>query len=160
MDIRPLDPVDLPGVLELTLDTFGPFYEESYRPTVGDEVFLNRHGGWRDDYRKHLAGAHDPTHGKYAAVATSKGLLAGYVAWWVQPEARHGEIDILAVARSARRQQCGRRLAQHAIDAMRSGGVDVVSIGTGGDPFHAPARALYESLGFTPFPNVIYTKAV
>ena len=160
MDLRPLAPADLPGVLELTIDTFGPFYEESYRPAVGDQVFLNRHGGWQDDYRKHLAGVHDPAHGKYAAVATSNGSLAGYVAWWVQAEARHGEIDILAVARSARRQQCGRRLAQHAIDAMRSEGVDVISIGTGGDAFHAPARALYESLGFTPFPNVIYTKAV
>jgi hypothetical protein len=35
-----------------------------------------------------------------------------------------------------------------------------VSIGTGGDDFHAPARALYEELGFTPFPNVNYTKAI
>jgi hypothetical protein len=36
----------------------------------------------------------------------------------------------------------------------------MVTIGTGGDDFHAPARALYESLGFTAFPNIIYTKAV
>lgn len=35
-----------------------------------------------------------------------------------------------------------------------------MSIGTGGDAFHAPARALYEALGFTPFPLVSYTKAV
>jgi ribosomal protein S18 acetylase RimI-like enzyme len=160
MDIRPLDPADLPAVLDLTVATFGPFYEDSYRPAVGDTVFHNRHHGWRDDYRKHLAGVHDPTHGRHAAVATSGGLILGYVAWVLQAEARHGEIDILAVASSSRRQQCGRRLAEHAIDAMRADGVEVVSIGTGGDPFHAPARALYESLGFTPFPNVIYTKAV
>jgi hypothetical protein len=43
---------------------------------------------------------------------------------------------------------------------MRDAGVEVASIGTGGDDFHAPARALYESLGFTPFPAVNYTKAI
>ena len=34
---------------------------------------------------------------------------------------------------------------------MRALGAEVVEIGTGGDPFHAPARALYEKLGCTPF---------
>lgn len=160
MDIRPLDSADLPAVLDLTLATFGPFYEDFYRPAVGEKVFHNRHSGWRDDYRKQLAGIHDPSHGKYAAVATSEGTIDGYVAWLIQAEARHGEIDLLAVASSGRRQQCGRRLAQHAIDAMQSAGVDVVSIGTGGDAFHAPARALYEALGFTAYPTVSYTKAV
>lgn len=161
MDIRPLDPADLPAVLDLTLATFGPFYEDSYRSAVGEQVFQNRHSGWRDDYRKQLAGIHDPSRGKYAAVATtSKKAVVGYVAWLVQAEIHHGEIEILAVAGSGRRQHCGRRLAQHAIQAMRSDGVEVVSIGTGGDAFHAPARALYESLGFTPFPTVSYTRAV
>ncbi|HEX8509222.1 MAG TPA: GNAT family N-acetyltransferase [Propionibacteriaceae bacterium] len=160
MDIRPFVPADLPAVLDLTLATFGPFYEDSYRPAVGEEVFHNRHSGWRDDYRTQLVGIHDPSCGKYAVVATSAGAIDGYVAWLVQADARHGEIDILAVAAPGRRQQCGRCLAQHAIDAMQADGVEVVSIGTGGDAFHAPARALYESLGFTAFPTVSYTKAL
>jgi hypothetical protein len=31
---------------------------------------------------------------------------------------------------------------------MKAVGVQVVEVGTGGDAFHAGARALYESLGF------------
>ena len=47
-----------------------------------------------------------------------------------------------------------------ALANMKAGGVEVVALGTGGDPFHAAARSLYESLGFTPFPGVYYFKAI
>ena len=43
---------------------------------------------------------------------------------------------------------------------MRVRDVEVVAIGTGGDWFQAPARALLESLGFTPFPGVVHVKAI
>ena len=43
---------------------------------------------------------------------------------------------------------------------MKAGGVEVVALGTGGDPFHAAARSLCETLGFTPFPGVYYFKAI
>ena len=39
---------------------------------------------------------------------------------------------------------------------MREEGIEVVGIGTGDDAFHAPARALYESLGLTKIPVAAY----
>jgi hypothetical protein len=40
---------------------------------------------------------------------------------------------------------------------MKGKGVEVVTIGTGGtDAFHAPARALYESLGCVPVHVAFY----
>lgn len=160
MDIRPLVPEDLPVLLDLTLKVFGPFYEDSFRPLVGETVFANRHGDWKEDYRGHLAGLHDPDNGKFAAVARIDGQVVGFVGWIIQETERHGEIDILAVAAAYRRHGAGRALVEHAMAHLNTAGADVVSIGTGGDHFHTPARALYESLGFTPFPNVSYTKAV
>ncbi|MDW8809767.1 GNAT family N-acetyltransferase [Streptomyces scabiei] len=36
--------------------------------------------------------------------------------------------------------------------------MQLVEIGTGGVPFHAPARTLYESLGCVPFPMAHYCR--
>lgn len=120
-------------------------------------MFWNRHGNWPEDYREHLAGLHQPDAGRFAAVAEDHDGIIGYVGWILEPAKRHGEIDILAVVGPSRGAGVGRALAQHAIDRLTEDGAEVVSVGTGGDAFHAPARALYEQLGFTPFPNVSYT---
>ncbi|NKX52807.1 GNAT family N-acetyltransferase [Arthrobacter deserti] len=160
MDIRPLTPQDLPVLLDLAIDTFGPFYENSYRPLVGETVFRNRHGRWREDYRQHLAALDNRDEGRSAAVAEDSGTVVGFVGWIVQPGQAHGEIDIIAVAPSARRRGVGRALAEHAVAKLKDSGAHDISVGTGGDDFHAAARALYEALGFTPFSIVNYTKAV
>ncbi|WP_433160141.1 hypothetical protein [Kribbella sp. CA-247076] len=52
MIIRSYVHADLERVTQLTIDTFGPFYEDSFRPLVGETIFANQHGRWRDDYRK------------------------------------------------------------------------------------------------------------
>ena len=70
------------------------------------------------------------------------------------------ELPALHVPDSGRYGAVGRRLCEHAIGHMRTGGVEVVEIGTGGDPFHAPARALYEALGFIPIPTAAYLRAI
>jgi hypothetical protein len=45
-----------------------------------------------------------------------------------------------------------------SIDHMRDRGMDIAAVGTGGAPGHAPARAVYETLGFTALPGVRYLK--
>jgi ribosomal protein S18 acetylase RimI-like enzyme len=156
MLIRSFVQHDLARLTELTIDTFRPFYEDSFRPLVGEVVFANQHGNWRDDYRKQVAELHDPSQHKYVDVAETNDDIAGYVAWNVDPARRNGTITILAVAAQHRRHHVGTALCEHAFDAMRSRGAEVVEIGTGGDPFHAPARALYERLGCTQLPVAVY----
>lgn len=160
MDIRPFLPADLPRLIDLTIATFGPFYEDSFRSQVGEVIFDHQHGRWKEDYGRQVPALHDPDNGRHVAVADAEGVVVGYVAWRVDVARRHGEIDILAVSADNRRQHTGTALCEHAVAQMKADGVEVVSIGTGGDPFHAAARALYESLGFTPFPGVYYFKAI
>lgn len=69
---------------------------------------------------------------------------------------KKGEVKILAVSAQHRRHHVGTALCEHAFDQMRAFGAEVVEIGTGGDQFHAPARALYESLDCTPHPRTAY----
>ncbi|MEU5670033.1 GNAT family N-acetyltransferase [Micromonospora sp. NPDC047762] len=156
MRIRSFLQHDLARLTELTIETFGPFYEDSFRPLLGEVVFTNQHGKWRDDYVKQVAELHDPAAHRYVAVAESNGTIAGYVAWAVEPQCRNANVTILAVSAEHRRLGAGTVLCEHAFAAMRELGAEVVMIGTGGDEFHAPARALYEALGCTPLPVAVY----
>ncbi len=156
MLIRTFVPADLPRLIALTIETFGPFYEDSFRPLVGDVVFANQHGNWREDYRTQVAELHDPAQHKHLAVAEIDGAIAGYVAWSVDPARRNASLTHLAVAAEHRRHHTGLALCEHAFGAMRAMGAEVVEIGTGNDPFHAPARALYETLGCAELPIAVY----
>jgi hypothetical protein len=50
-------------------------------------------------------------------------------------------------------------LCQTAFAGLRDLGAEVVTIGTGAtDPFHAPARGLYESLGCTRIDVAVYLR--
>jgi hypothetical protein len=52
-----------------------------------------------------------------------------------------------------------RALCSAALNRLEQPGITVVHVGTGGDEFHAPARALSESLGFIPYPTVDYARS-
>ncbi len=159
MDIRPFGPHDLERLVELTIETFGPYYEDHFRPLVGERIFEHQHGNWAQDYRDLVPTLHDPAAHKYVAVAEcDNGAVAGYVGYDVDPVRRDGRIEILAVDASHRRQNTGTALCEHAFADMRKLQVRVVEIGTGADPFHAPARALYERLGCTHVPVAAYLK--
>lgn len=161
MTIRAFDARDLPRLVELTIETFGPFYEDHFRPSVGEVIFAHQHGNWAQDYRDMVPTLHDPAAGRYVAVAEAEdGSIAGYVGYSIDPVRRHGGIGILAVGSEHRRHHTGTALCEHAFADLRARGAEVVGIGTGGDPFHAPARALYESLGCSPVPQMGYLKAL
>jgi ribosomal protein S18 acetylase RimI-like enzyme len=156
MHVRTYVDADLPRLIELTIDTFGPFYEDSFRPLVGETIFTHQHGDWRGDYRKQVAGLHDPERHRYVAVAEESGVPLGYVAWNVDAARSKGTVELLAVAGEHRRSNAGTALCEYAFEAMRSEGAEYVEIGTGGDDFHAPARAFYESLGCVQLPVAVY----
>ncbi len=160
MLIRPATTGDLEALVELTIETFRPFFIDYVLPLYGAELFELHHGQWQRDYETEVPTLHDPEAGRRIAVAEVDDLLAGYVAWKIGQQANHGEIAMLAVAPGQRRQQVGRALCEHAITEMRARGVEVVGVFTGDDSFHVPARALYESLGFIKVQIAGYIKKV
>ena len=50
----------------------------------------------------------------------------------------------------------GTSLMERAVTEIRARSVDLAVIATGGDPGHAPARALYEKFDFKPLAQVRY----
>jgi GNAT superfamily N-acetyltransferase len=67
---------------------------------------------------------------------------------------------MLAVDPPHQRAGIGRALTEHATTTLRDAGMRVAFLSTGGDPGHAPARALYEHSGYRLFPSAQYFKAL
>jgi|SRR5829696_2402462 len=160
MHIRPFADSDLDHLVDITIETFRPFFEGYVHALLGAELFRQQHGRWQQDYRDEVPTLHDPSAGRHIAVAQIGPAIAGYVSWKTGEKPSHGQIYLLAVAAPHRRHNVGRRLCGHAIEQMKAADVEVVEIGTGDDAFHAPARALYETLGFTKIPIAGYLKLI
>lgn len=160
MRIRPFVDSDLQRLIDLTIETFRPFYEGYVHPLLGDEVFRHQHGQWEQDYRNEVPTLHDAAAGRHVAVAGIGEVIVGYISWRPGERPHSGQIYLLAVSSSHRRQKLGRQLCLHAIQQMKADGVEVVGVGTGDDAFHAAAQALYESFGFIKIPIVGYLRKI
>lgn len=90
MNIRAYADSDLSHLIDLTIATFGPFYEAGFRPLVGEAVFENQHGQWRGDYRTQVPTLHDPADHKLVAVAVDEDRILGYVGWNYDLEHQNG----------------------------------------------------------------------
>jgi ribosomal protein S18 acetylase RimI-like enzyme len=158
MLIRNCTTSDIPALIDLTIATFRPLFTGSLidlRP----EVTEHDHGRWEDDYRAEVPSLFAPEEDRFITLAEEDGQVLGYVGWNVTNKTS-GRLEMVAVHPDARRQGVARLLCTSVITRLQQRGVTVVHIGTGGDAFHAPARALYESLGFIPYPTVDYARAI
>jgi ribosomal protein S18 acetylase RimI-like enzyme len=162
MHIRDARTADLPALVELTIAAFRPLFEHHLPQRLDPVVYAHDHAGWQDNYRKEVPELHDPDANRFVTLAEdveNGGRLLGYVGWHIASDGS-GRLQLVAVHPWARRHGVGSAVCRVALAGLRQQGVTVVHIGTGGDAFHAPARRLYESLGFTGYPVVDYTRAM
>jgi ribosomal protein S18 acetylase RimI-like enzyme len=120
-------------LIELTIETFRPFYEGYVHLLLGEEVFQHQHGRWEQDYRDEIPALHDPAAGRHVAVAQTGESIAGYVSWKPGEKPNSGQIYLLAVSPPHRRRHVGRQLCLHAIHQMKADGVEFVEIGSDSD---------------------------
>ncbi|TWP34555.1 GNAT family N-acetyltransferase [Leekyejoonella antrihumi] len=164
MRIRVYRDSDQDTLIALTISTFRPFYEQSFPQLMNhdEHVITHQHGQWEEDHRWQVPSLHSPAEGKHVAVAVDdEDQITGYVAWCPDTSRpTHGEIDIIAVDAGHRGAGIGTALMEHAMSQMRADGMRFVELGTGGDTFHAPARRLYEALGFYVIPTATYLRSL
>ncbi len=160
IDIWPATEHDHEAILALTLRTWEPVYA-SVNGVLGPELAQRLHGtDWRDhqtlEVREALA-----SPAMHFWVSEADGAVAGFVgARIVDPRRLIGEVYIVGVDPAAQRRGIGAALTEHAAQWLRGEGMQVAAISTGGDPGHAAARALYDSLGYRPLVGVQYFKAL
>lgn len=130
---------------------------DSFRTVLGEEIYERYYPDWErqqgDSVREALT--HNPTW-----VSVDGATVTGFVNVTFDSEELIGEIYMIAVDPRFQRDGYASELTRFAIDEMRRRGMTLASVSTGGDPGHEPARRTYEKAGFTPFPQVIYSKII
>lgn len=152
--IRSLAPDDVDPVVELSLRAWEPVFA-SFRDVLGPRLFERFYPDWRADQ---AAAVRDAIGANTTSVAVIDRLVAGFVNVIIKPDEATGEIYMIAVDPDHQRRGVASALTSWALEEMRRGGATLATVGTGGDPGHAPARRTYEAAGFTPWPHVTYVK--
>jgi ribosomal protein S18 acetylase RimI-like enzyme len=150
--VRPLRPEDVDAVVALSLPAWEPVFA-AMRGVLGDRLFHRYWPDWREsqaaDVRRECT---DPAVDVLVAVGPDD-VPVGFASL-VHPETGTGELHMIAVDPAAQRNGAARALVRGVVGLAREKGCTLVTIATGGDEGHAPARALYESEGFTGLPQV------
>ncbi|MFB8415820.1 GNAT family N-acetyltransferase [Streptomyces albidoflavus] len=156
--IRPFAAGDLEPVVGVSLRAWAPVYA-SFAEVMGPEIFRRQYPDWRASQREEVESA--CTGGKARVwVAEAGARVVGFVAVVLEPGGETGAVELLAVDPEWQGREVGTALTEFATEWMREAGVRLVSIWTGGDPGHAPARRTYEKAGYTALPLVRYYKAL
>ena len=66
----------------------------------------------------------------------------------IDADKRTGEIGLNAVHPEHAGRGIGTEMYEHVMARMKERGLALATVGTGGDPSHAPARRAYEKAGF------------
>ena len=157
IEIRAFQESDLDTVVEFSIRAWDPVFA-SLREVLGDPIFLRLKPDWKEAQAEEVRTSCTSDE-RDAFVAVADGRPVGFVTVALNAfNEGMGVIEIIGVDPDFQRRGIASRLTRHALDHMRQCGMDIAAVGTGGDPGHAPARAAYESLGFTLLPSARYLK--
>jgi GNAT superfamily N-acetyltransferase len=155
IEIREFREDDLEAIIEFSLRAWQPIFA-SLRDVLGDDIFLRLHPHWKANQADAVRSA-CTNDARDVFVAVANGRPVGFVAIALNAfHQRMGVIDIIGVDPDYQRRGISAGLTEIATEHMRDCGMDIAVVETGGDPGHAPARAAYETAGFTLLPIARY----
>jgi len=155
--VRPLVHDDVEAVVTLSLRAWAPVFG-SFAEVLGQQIYRLVYPDW---LTSQAAAVRQVCAGDHVFVAEMGDRVAGFAAVVIRDDdPRSGEIDMIAVDPDHQGQGVATALMTWSVDYLRTAGVVVVDIGTGGDAGHAPARRTYEKAGFTALPLVRYYRAL
>ena len=158
LQIRPMAEDDLEAVVHLSLLAWEPVFN-SFEQVLGSKIYKLIYPDWQKAQSEAVTvTCQDENISVW--VADAKSFVAGFVACTFDHEKKEGEVYMLAVHPEHQNQGIGTKLNLFALERMKENGMALVSVGTGGDPGHAPARRSYEKAGYIPLPIVRYYKAL
>lgn len=147
VDIRPFRPSDLDELQQIRELAFTPVFS-SFRTIVGPEIAAVALAAAEAEQAQLLAGLCASDSPEQVFVAVLGGQIVGFAVLSLDENTKVGEIGLNAVLPDFSGQGIGTQLYRFVIEIMKAEGMKVASVGTGGDPSHAPARRAYEKAGF------------
>jgi GNAT superfamily N-acetyltransferase len=160
--IRPFEPHDRSALQHIRQAAFEPVFR-SFREIVGAEIaaiaFIHadaEQAKLLDDICDDICAAGS---GHHVLVVTVGEQIVGFVSFTIDIAKRTGEIGLNAVHPDHAGRGLGTWMYEYVMLRMKELGMALATVGTGGDPSHAPARRAYEKAGFGPaLPSIWYYK--
>jgi len=146
--IRAYAPSDLPTLHAIRAAAFAPVFA-SFRSIVGPEIAALGLATAEQEQGDLLDAIAKPDSGHAIAIAEINSVTVGFVSWKTDIAPGIGEITLNAVHPDHAGKGIGTALYDHALATLKAAGMQLATVGTGGDPSHAPARRAYEKAGFS-----------
>jgi len=125
---------------------FAPVFA-SFRSILGDELYELAQKRDDDAQEQLLASLCEDAKWELY-VAETGGELVGFMALRLDRDTRIGELGLNAVHPAHAGQGIGTAMYEFGLARLKAEGMLVATVGTGGDPSHAPARRAYQKVGF------------
>lgn len=144
--IRPARPEDAERCGQIAVDAWRGIFE-GLRELLGDALWERVLGDWESVKRGSVV-SQVRDHPHLAIVTERGGEVIGFLTWRLHRGDGVGEISNNAVAPEHQNAGIGTAQVHHALAVFRAEGLKAARVMTGGDPGHAPARAMYRKAGF------------
>ena len=154
LKFRKAEPADLPRLHEIRIAAFTPIHE-GFRAQIGEAMFQNQYHDWNQKQGALLDEVcADSSHQIYVALQGDE--IAGFIDFSIDQARKCGELGLNAVDPRRQGRGIGTAMYEFALEKLKQAGAEMVSVGTGGDAAHLPARLAYEKAGFSRNIPVIY----
>ena len=157
MYIRPYTDQDLDAIVELSLLAWEPVFV-SFERVLGPQIYAIIYPDWHKSQREGVSTTVQNKEKYHTLVADVDGAVAGFLTYNLNEKDATGEVYLLAVHPDYQNCGIGTELNVMALDKMKTAGMKLSVVGTGGEEGHAPARRSYEKAGYTGLPLVRYYK--
>jgi ribosomal protein S18 acetylase RimI-like enzyme len=145
--LRPFAPADLAVLHRIREAAFAPVFA-SFRALVGEEIAAIAFASAEAEQGRHLDEICADGSGHHVFAVMEGAEMVGFVAFSVDADRRTGELGLNAIHPDHAGRGIGTWMYEEALARMKALGAEVVEVGTGADPSHAPARRAYQKAGF------------
>lgn len=153
--IRAFEPGDLPKLHEIREAAYKPVFQ-SFRNIVGEKIAPIAFASAEREQAELLDRICEERSSHDVFVVECSPEVVAFCSVSLDRDSKIGEIHLNAVHPDFQGKGIGTLMYNFALNRMREAGMSVATVGTGGDPSHAPARRAFEKAGFGPALPAVY----